>query len=247
MNVSQTITTINSLGVREWIKKREHPIAKAVYGLAKGVRQFEIPVSKPLHGTLYHLHRSTTELLANFTRIFYWTPLFQSRLQGHASNLYLYCGMPFLQGPLKISIGSNCRVSGQSTITGRGAGKQRPQLIIGDNVDINWQTTIAVGSKIKIGNNVRMAGQVFLAGYPGHPMDAVDRAAGLPERDDQVGDIILENDVWLGTGVTVIAGVRIGHGSVVATGSIVTKDLPPFVLAAGNPARIIRSIPTKNS
>ena len=82
----------------------------------------------------------------------------------------------------------------------------------------------------------------MLAGYPGHPLDARARAAGAADTDEQVGDIILEDDVWLATGVTVIAGVRIGRGTVVAAGSVVTRDLPANVLAAGNPARVIRSI-----
>ena len=108
-------------------------------------------------------------------------------------------------------------------------------------------TTIAVGSRIKIGNNVRIAGRTLLAGYPGHPLDAQARAAGLPETDAQVEDIVLEDDVWLATGVSVMAGVNIGKGTVVAAGSIVTRDLPAGVLAGGNPARVIRPLNTSPS
>jgi acetyltransferase-like isoleucine patch superfamily enzyme len=75
-------------------------------------------------------------------------------------------------------------------------------------------------------------------------MDPADRAAGLPDTPDQTGDIVLERDVWLATGVTVLAGVRIGAATVVAAGSVVTRDLPPGVLAAGVPARVIRSLVT---
>ena len=68
------------------------------------------------------------------------------------------------------------------------------------------------------------------------------RAAGLADLDHQARDIILEKDVWLGTGATVMAGVHIGEGTIIAAGSVVTKSLPPFVLAGGNPARIIKSL-----
>jgi acetyltransferase-like isoleucine patch superfamily enzyme len=115
-------------------------------------------------------------------------------------------------------------------------------LEIGDNVDIGWQSQISAGTRIVIGDNVRLAGRCMLAGFPGHPMDAAARAAGAPDTDDQIGDIVLERDVWLATGVTVLAGVRIGQGTVVAAGSIVTRDLPPRVLAAGVPARVIRAL-----
>ncbi len=153
----------------------------------------------------------------------------------------LYGGRPMLIGPLAIEIGEGSRISGQTTFTGRGASRQ-PRLVIGSNCDIGWQTTIAVGTEVRIGDNVRIAGRAFLAGYPGHPLDARDRAAGLPDLDRQCGPIILEEDVWLATQVTVSAGVRIGRGTIVAAGSVVTKDLPPFVLAGGVPARILRSL-----
>ena len=115
-------------------------------------------------------------------------------------------------------------------------------LDVGSNVDIGWQTTIAVGRRIVIGDNVRIAGRALLAGYPGHPFDAQARAMGLLDTEDQVGDIVLEDDVWLATGVTVLAGVVIGRGTVVAAGSVVTRDLPPGVLAAGVPARVLRQL-----
>jgi acetyltransferase-like isoleucine patch superfamily enzyme len=127
------------------------------------------------------------------------------------------------------------------TISGRTASAQ-PRLEVGDNVDVGWQTTIAVGRRVRIGNNARIAGRAFLAGYPGHPMDAAARATGAPDTEDQVGDIVLEDDVWLATGVMVMPGVTIGARTVVAAGSVVTKDLPPDVLAGGSPARVIKPI-----
>ena len=94
-----------------------------------------------------------------------------------------------------------------------------------------------------IGNNLRLAMGTFLLGYPGHPIDAVARARGDTDTDDQVGDIIIEDDVWLGSRSTVLGGVRIGRGTIVAAGSVVTKDLPPFVLAGGIPAVIKKQLP----
>lgn len=64
----------------------------------------------------------------------------------------------------------------------------------------------------------------------------------MPETDDQVGDIILEDDVWLATGVTVLAGVTIGEGTIVGANSTVTGDLPPMSIAAGSPAKVVRRL-----
>ncbi|GAA4936544.1 CatB-related O-acetyltransferase [Actinoplanes utahensis] len=64
----------------------------------------------------------------------------------------------------------------------------------------------------------------------------VDLLIDLPNR----GDTVLGNDVWLGYGVTVMPGVRIGHGAIVAAGSVVTSDVPDYTIVGGNPARPIR-------
>ena len=54
------------------------------------------------------------------------------------------------------------------------------------------------------------------------------------------GDIIVENDVWIGATSTIMSGVRISNGSVVAGGSVVTKDVPPYAIVAGNPAKVVK-------
>jgi serine acetyltransferase len=54
------------------------------------------------------------------------------------------------------------------------------------------------------------------------------------------GDIIIENDVWVGAKATIMSGVKISNGVVVAAGSVVTKDVPPYAIVAGNPAKIVK-------
>lgn len=233
---------LNLHSLRRWVKTQEHPLARAAYRSFKQLRQLEIPLIRPVHRVLYAAHRSVGGLISHALRIFYWTPLFKARLDADAPRLFLFGGMPLVLGCVRIRLGADCRVSGHVTISGRSASQETPTLRVGDNCDIGWQTTVAVGRRIELGNNVRIAGRAFLAGYPGHPLDAAARAQGLPETEDQVGDIVLEDDVWLATGVSVMAGVRIGRGTVVAAGSVVTKDLPAGVLAGGVPARVIRQI-----
>jgi acetyltransferase-like isoleucine patch superfamily enzyme len=232
-----------SIKLRQWVKRRDDPLADLAYRCVKAARELSMPTIPVLHRTLFALHATTRNTLAGFLRVFWYTPLFQSRLVRPAPRLYLYGGLPMIMGPLDLEIGAATRISAQTTFTGRTAGAFRPHLRVGGNVDIGWQTTIAVGRKVIIGDNVRIAGRALLAGYPGHPLDPIARAAGFPDTEDQVGDIVLEDDVWLATGVTVSAGVRIGRGTVVAAGSVVTKDLPPHVLAGGVPARVIRQLP----
>ena len=230
-----------NLSFRSWVKRRESLLARVIYATAQSIRAARIPVIRPLHGALYRLHLGIRFGISEIARIIWWTPLFLSRVQGKAAGLRLSGGMPQILGPLQIHLGDHCRVSGATTLIGR-TDSTAPTLVVGDNVDIGWQTTISVGTRIEIGDNVRLAGRCMLAGFPGHPMDPEARAAGLADTIDQIGVIVLERDVWLATGVMVMAGVRIGHGTVVAAGSVVTRDLPPMVLAAGVPARVVRSL-----
>lgn len=229
--------------LKKWVKTTDHPIARAIKQTHDVLHHFEIPQVNVLYKTIHIMHNLIALIATSVMRVLYWTPMFKTKLQSNCKRLYLYGGMPLVQGSLKITMGDNCRLSGQTTFSGRWSGSQTPELTIGNNVGIAWQTTIAVGTKVVIGDNVRIAGRGFLAGYPGHPIDPVARAKGLPDTDDQVGEIILERDVWLGSGVTVMKGVTIGEGTIVAAGSVVTQSLPPFVMAAGVPAKILRKLP----
>lgn len=233
--------------LRQWVKTGNTPLSNAICRVLVQARGTSFPVVPVLHLALYHLHRAVTNGVGATSRVLWYTPLFQARLQQRARQLYIYGGMPLVLGPVRIAFGKNVRISGQTTITGRTCNAVDPLLTVGSNVDIGWQTTIAVGRNVTIGDNVRIAGRAFLAGYPGHPIDAMARAKGLPDTDDQVRDIVIENDVWLATGVMVLAGVTIGKGTIVAAGSTVTRDLPPFVLAGGSPARVIKTLSAERS
>ncbi|ASP39651.1 acetyltransferase [Bacterioplanes sanyensis] len=234
------MTQFSIANIRQWLKTSPHPLARSLFALAKRIRNPELPAPKLLFRLLHGVYMAVSQLLGATLRIVWWTPLFKSQLSRCGSNLYLYGGLPYQSGPLDLCVGRDCRISAHSTFSGRTCAPSTPTLVVGNNVDIGWMTTIAVGSRVLIGDNVRIAGRALLAGYPGHPLDAEERAAGMAEHDHQVGDIVLEPDVWLATGVSVMAGVTIGRGTVVAAGSVVTHDLPPGVLAAGIPAKVIK-------
>lgn len=238
---------LDSLKTR--LKNSDSATGRRLFYLLKSVRGLEVPVCKPIHGFFYLLHKMLTGAIATLVRVLYWTPLFKSQLANTPGKLYLYCGMPLLLGPLKMTMGDGCRLSGQTTISGRASGAKKPELVIGNNVGISWQNEIFVGDRIEIGDNVRLAVKVRLVGYPGHPIDPVARARGESDSDDQVGTIRIENDVWLAAGVTVMGDVTIGTGTIVATGSVVTRDLPPGVLAGGVPAKVIKplELPSENN
>ena len=98
---------------------------------------------------------------------------------------------------------------------------------------------IAAGVQfIMNGANHRMSGP---STYPfpimgGSWAQHLDLVADLPNR----GDTVVGNDVWIGGNVTIMPGIRVGHGAIISTGSIVTKDVPDYGIVGGNPATLIR-------
>mgnify|MGYP003375497724 FL=1 len=111
------------------------------------------------------------------------------------------------------------------------------QISIGDHFFANYDCIFLDVAPITIGNRVMFGPRVCLY-TAGHPLDAATRNTGL-----EFGKpIAIGDDVWLGGNVVVLPGVTIGAGTVVAAGSVVRKDLPPHVLAAGNPCQVLRPI-----
>ncbi|MCW8332996.1 acyltransferase [Vibrio sp. DBSS07] len=227
--------------LKVWLQHHPNPSYRNIFLTLKKIRQFEIPTPTFYNKCLYSLHSLALALWHAPVRTLYSTPAFKGRVNRCGKRLYLYGGVPYVSGPVEINLGNDCRISGHTTFSGRPM-SDNPTLMLGNNIDIGWQTTIAVGRKVTIEDNVRIAGRAFLFGYSGHPLDARRRAMGEGDDESQVGDIVLKRDVWLGTNVTVRQGVTIGEGTVVAAGSVVTKDLPPYVIAAGNPAKVVSTV-----
>ncbi len=110
------------------------------------------------------------------------------------------------------------------------------ELTIGRNSRING-CHISVSQKVTIGNNVRIAPYVIIIDDDYH--DVADHFAETSKK----GAITIEDDVWLAMCCKVMKGVTIGRGSVVAMGALVTKDVPPYTVVAGVPAKVIKQIP----
>jgi acetyltransferase-like isoleucine patch superfamily enzyme len=110
-------------------------------------------------------------------------------------------------------------------------------LAIGNDVFVNHGTVLSASCGITLGDRVNVAPRCTLLDNDFHGTDTRDAAP-------RMAPIVLEDDVWLGTGVIVLRGVTIGRGSVVAAGAVVTRDVPPGVLAGGVPARVLRPLLT---
>ena len=110
-------------------------------------------------------------------------------------------------------------------------------ITVGEDFYANFNLVILDVAPVTIGDNAQIAPNVSLytAGHPVHPEA---RNSGY----EYGQPITIGNSVWIGGSTTVLPGVTIGDGAVIGAGSVVTRDIPPMVIAAGNPCRVIRPI-----
>lgn len=111
------------------------------------------------------------------------------------------------------------------------------RISIGDNVTVNrdcalYASYMVEGVEIRIGNNVALSPHVriFAATHDYTRLDLPDTAAS----------VIIGDYAWIGGGTIILPGVTIGEGAVIGAGSVVSRDIPPYSVAVGNPARVIR-------
>ncbi len=111
---------------------------------------------------------------------------------------------------------------------------KKGKLIVGRNARLNG-VHIDARELVQIGENVRIAPYTIILDSDFH--DTKDHFS-----DGASSPVIIERDVWIATRATILKGVTIGHGSVIAAGSVVTKSIPPKSVAGGVPARVIKKI-----
>jgi acetyltransferase-like isoleucine patch superfamily enzyme len=108
-------------------------------------------------------------------------------------------------------------------------------VILGDDVTINSLTHIFGSGGVLIGSRTLISASCNIASVT-HSKEVATRNKMI-ERP-----VVIEEDCWLGAGVIVLPGVRIGRGSIVGAGAVVTKDIPPLSVAVGVPARVVSQI-----
>lgn len=121
----------------------------------------------------------------------------------------------------------------------------KPEITIGDGVTINDNCHIAAIGCVRIGDGVLVAGNVFISDHDHGDLSPEQASMNPAERPLRFrGRIDIADNVWLGEQVVVLGGVSIGQGAVIGAGAVVTRDVPPYSIAVGTPARVVRSMST---
>lgn len=125
--------------------------------------------------------------------------------------------------------------------------KEKPSLDIGAHCSFGAFNHITCANKIVLGNNL-LTGKWVTISDNNHGNTSLEMLLKHPTERPIVskGPVIVEDDVWIGDKVTILAGVHIGKGAVIAANAVVTKDVPAYSVVAGNPANIIKQLKLNN-
>lgn len=185
------------------------------------------------------------DVLCTLISQWYYTLIMRARCRVRHVNLGSNCkfyGKSLVQRAVNstIFIGADCQFRSKSTSNKIGinhpcmitAYLPNSKVLIGNKCGFSG-VTIRAAYSIVIGNNVRVGANSVIYDSDGHQDD---------KRTSGVKPIVIEDNVWIGYGVFVTKGVTIGKNSIIGAYSIVTKDIPANVIAAGNPCRVIKSL-----
>ncbi len=119
-----------------------------------------------------------------------------------------------------------------------------PILIFGENFEMNDNVHITAMEKVQIGNNVLIASKVYISdcthgSYLGNEDDS-NPLMPPNSREFSTKPVFIDDNVWIGEFVSILPGSKIGKGSIIGANSVVTKEIPPFVIAVGSPAKPIK-------
>ena len=180
--------------------------------MIENIVRFSIPVNsstKPFFKFLYKVHVFTRESLLVLVKIIYFEPLFRSQCEKVGKGLWME-KLPYLNGKGKIVIGDFVRLSGKQDISFSRKLYPNPELTIGDHTFVGGSTVFAAAKKIKIGQYCYIAGGVYITDNDGHPLDAKKRRNNEPPLKNEVKEVEIGDDVWIGRQAIILKGVTIG-------------------------------------
>lgn len=198
------------------------------------ISQYLIALSTPRNMASF-IKKKVTNIMGKIRYL-----LIKNKLGSSKSPFNLLGGV-IINNPHCIYIGKNVGI-GDNTFIGpviEYAGiPYNPKIIIGDNTWVGKNCSIAAIDCVEIGNNVLFAGHVHITDHS-HGFEDIHKPI-TPQPLTSKGPVLIDDDCWLGFSCEILSGVHIGKHSIVAARAVVTKDVPPYTVVAGNPARIVK-------
>lgn len=163
-----------------------------------------------------------------------------------------------IRNPKRISLGNNVVIDDGCVLDAKGVGEtgitigddvilsrntilscKGGSIVIGNNTNISINCAILSESSVRIGDNVLFAAYCYVIAGGNHGIDRTDVAI-IQQDAFSKGGVTIEDNAWLGAGVKVLDGVTIGRDAVAGAGAVVVRDIPPFTIAVGIPAKTLK-------
>lgn len=179
-------------------------------------------------------------------KIYYYTEKYKRCFKSFGKNSII--GRPaLLQGTEAISIGANCSIKEEVYIrcySNLQSGGTAPEILIGNGVGIGANSNISCSKKIVIGDGVRIGRMVFITDNSHGKNDTIAEL-NIPILERPVvskGPVIIGKNVWIGERACILPNVTIGDYAIIAANAVVTKDVPPYAVVGGSPAKVLKII-----
>ncbi|MFC1642182.1 acyltransferase [Myxococcota bacterium] len=226
--------TAESVALLSKLMHRLRPVAKQIMHCALAPTG---PL-RPMYSGLYHAQWVIRELCEMAHRSLIATPMFLTQCAVHGKRISVE-RIPYIQGQCHIELGNDVRISGQIDIAADR--ERRPVLKIGSCVFIGHATTFGIGERIEIGDYVSIGNNCHITDTEGHNKypDQCKPSWELRARAEDISPVVIEDGAWLGQGVCVLKGVRIGARSIIGMNAVVRTNVPADAVVMGNPAKTI--------
>jgi acetyltransferase-like isoleucine patch superfamily enzyme len=172
-------------------------------------------------------------------RVLICEPLFKAYCTSYGKRLRAGTFVHWIEGRGQIILGDDVRIGGKCSVRFAARFSDTPRLVVGDGSGIGHGCAFVIGKAITIGKHTRLSGNVTIFDSSGHRADADSRRRGLPPAPEDVREVTIGDDVWIGVRVIICPGVRVGNGAVISAGAVVNTHVPPYAVVAGNPARVV--------
>ncbi len=219
------------------------PTGRAARAVYWGTASFSVPLSRRVALVWTFPIRLTIAVWRWLVRVLIVDPMIRSCASSVGARFHAGSHLPYISGSGDVRIGNDVTIAGKVSMLL--AWRESPATIsIGDNTYIGHNALVSAALSVSIGANCLLSNDVTILDSPGHPIDPELRRRGIPPLTEDIRPVTIGQNVWIGLGTLILPGSSIGDNSVIAARSVVTGSIPPGVVAAGVPARVIKQIGT---
>lgn len=227
---------------RRVVATSDHWFPTLLRGARSAIQNVAVPVPKPIAKPLLWSFVAARGCYYEAMRVFACEPMLKAYCKSYGRRLHTSAHMPWVIGDGDIYLGDDVTLSGKISIRFAARYADRPTLRMGNRCGLSNGCVLVIGKSITFGDDVMVGANVTFRDSNGHASDPVARRRGDPAPIEDVKPIVIQDNVWIGSGADIGPGVTIGEGSIVAAHSVVVSNVPAYTVVSGFPARKVGSL-----